>query len=201
MASPGTTTTATTESGFKWLVGRWWVWALAIAILFAQPLVRTFIRPAPHAPPQGVGLPAFHLVREDGSPFDPHEVSGRVWVAQFVQPGAPEADGALETMLALQKRLRNMGDSVRLVTLPSDDSGPSTEVMKGLAKAHHANTRVWVFATGDTMDLAHLRAGFGVAGGKTDPRFYLVDARGHLRGAYEALDPLVEDLAVLVNAQ
>lgn len=193
--------TAATDSGIKWLVGRWWFWTLAVAILFAQPLVRTFMRPPPHSPSVGAGLPAFNLVRENGAPFTPKDVSGRVWVATFVQPGAPEADQTLETMLTLQKRLKNMGDAIRLVTLPSDDSAPSPAIMQGLAKAHHYNERVWIFATGDGMEIARLRSAFGSMVGKTDPKAYLVDSRGQLRGSYDSLDPLVEDLSVLVNGQ
>jgi cytochrome oxidase Cu insertion factor (SCO1/SenC/PrrC family) len=189
--------------GITWLVGRWWFWVLAVAILFAQPLVRTFLRPPPSAPPVGAGLPDFHLVRETGEPFDPRTVSGRVWVASFVKPGAPDADATLEAVFALQKRLRNMGDAIRLVTLPSDDSAPPASTMAGLSRAHHANARVWLFATGEPMDVARLRAAFGVPDGPSSTRLWLVDSRGYLRGSYERdhIDSLVEDLSVLANGQ
>lgn len=196
---------AQNDRGLSWLVGRWWFWALAVSLLFAQPLVRTFLRSAPIAPPVGASLPEFHLVRESGAAFDPSTVSGRVWVATFVQPGAhdADADATLDAVLRLQRRLRNMGDAVRLVTLPSDDSAPTAQAMERLSRAHHANPRMWLFATGDAMELARLRAAFGAPTGPSDRRLWLVDARGRLRGAYDRDQPgpLVEDLSVLVNGR
>jgi cytochrome oxidase Cu insertion factor (SCO1/SenC/PrrC family) len=183
----------------SWLVGRWWFWILAVAILFGQPLIRTFARHAPPAPPVGAAVPEFHLSRENGTPIDPSSVSGRVWVAVWVQPGAPESDAILESLFGLQHRLRNMGDAIRLVTLATAPATP--QALEGMAKAHHYNARVWLFASGDEAELGRLREAFGVPDRKTQPFVWLIDGKGRLRGAYDPknLDPLVEDLSVLVN--
>jgi len=182
-----------------WLVGRRWFWLLAVLILFGTPLVRTFVRRAPHVPPVGSAVPPFALVRESGAAFNPATVSGRVWVAAWVEPGDPAADATLEALLKVQHRLRNMGDAVRLVTFSSRPSTP--QIMEGLARAHHYNARMWLFATGDPGELAKLREAFGLLRPASEPFLWLVDGKGRLRGAYsrENLDPLVEDLSVLVN--
>jgi cytochrome oxidase Cu insertion factor (SCO1/SenC/PrrC family) len=144
-------------------------------------------------------VPPFHLMRESGAPFDPSAVTGRVWVAAWVDPGDPAADATLEAMFKLQHRLRNMGDAVRLVTISAHPSTPA--IMEGLAHAHHYNARVWHFVTGDAAELSKLREAFGLEQPRSEPFLWLVDGRGHQRGAYdrENLDPLVEDLSVLVN--
>jgi cytochrome oxidase Cu insertion factor (SCO1/SenC/PrrC family) len=182
-----------------WLVARWWFWALAVAILFGQPLVRTFLRQAPHVPPVGAAVPAFELVRETGEKVDPSTVSGRVWVASWVKPGAPEADATLEALLRLQKRLRNLGDAVRLVTIASEPATP--EILAASARAHHHNPRMWLFASGSAEELARLREAFGLSAPRSEPFLWLIDQQGRMRGAYhrEKLDRLVEDLSVLVN--
>ena len=185
--------------GISWLVGKWWFWLIAVAVLFGSPLIRTFARHAPQAPPVGAALPAFHLQRETGAAIDPSTVSGRVFVTAWVQAGAPESDAILESQFQLQHRLRNMGDAIRLVTLATE---PTTrEALEGMGKAHHYNARVWLFASGDESELAALREAFGVPNRKTQPFLWLVDSKGHLRGAYDPknLDRLVEDLSVLVN--
>jgi cytochrome oxidase Cu insertion factor (SCO1/SenC/PrrC family) len=186
-------------NGISWLVGRRWFWIAAVLFLFGTPLVRTFVRKAPRVPPVGTEVPAFHLVRESGAPFDPSAVSARVWVAAWVDPGDPAADATLEAMFKLQHRLRNMGDAVRLVTIAARPSTP--QIMEGIAHAHHYNARVWLFATGDAAELARLREAFGLQQPRSEPFLWLVDGRGRQRGAYDRdnLDPLVEDLQVLVN--
>jgi hypothetical protein len=185
--------------GISWLVGKWWFWLIAVAVLFGQPLIRTFARHAPPAPPVGAAVPDFRLARESGSPIDPSAVSGRVWAAAWVQPGSPESDEVLESLFALQHRLRNMGDAIRLVTLATEPAAPP--ILEGMAKAHHYNSRVWLFASGDEAELGKLREAFGVPNRKTQPFLWLVDGKGRLRGTYDAknLDRLVEDLSVLVN--
>jgi cytochrome oxidase Cu insertion factor (SCO1/SenC/PrrC family) len=186
-------------NGISWLVGRRWFWVAAVLFLFGTPLVRTFVRHAPRVPPVGAALPPFHLQRESGAVFDPSVVSGRTWVAAWVVPGDPAADATLESLFKLQHRLRNMGDAVRLVTLSSRPATP--EVMEGLARAHHYNARAWLFATGDAAELGKLREAFGLEQPRSEPFLWLIDGRGRMRGAYshENLDPLVEDLSVLVN--
>jgi len=165
--------------------------------------MRTFVRKGPQVPPVGQALPPFHLVRESSAaPYttvDPSTVTGRVWVACWVVPGEPDADATLEALFKLQHRLRNMGDAVRLVTFSAKASTP--EVMQGLGHAHHYNPRAWLLVTGDDGELARLRESFGLLQPRSEPFLWLVDGKGHLRGAYqrENLDPLVEDLSVLVN--
>jgi cytochrome oxidase Cu insertion factor (SCO1/SenC/PrrC family) len=180
-------------------VGRWWFWLLAMAFLFGVPLARVFNRDLPHVPPVGSALPPFQLVRETGDKIDPATVSGRVWIATWVKPGVPDADATLEAQFKLQKRMRNLGDAVRLVTIAAEPTTP--EVLAATAKAHHANPRMWLFVSGAAEELAKLREAFGLSAPRSERFLWLIDKQGHLRGAYdrEKLDNLVEDLSVLVN--
>src|SRR5262249_54444763 len=123
------------ERGLKWLVGRRWFWALAITLLFLQPLVRTLFRERPKLPPVGAQLSSFELVRETGEPVGTRDLGGKVWVASFV----PASDfGEVGAALSrVQRRLRHMGDSYRLVTIVVDPIDPKALAEK--AKALHPN--------------------------------------------------------------
>ena len=192
----------TRESTLAWIVWRWWFWALAVAILFAQPLVRTLLREKPVLPPVGAAVPAFEALRETGQPFGTRELGGRVWVASFVV--ADEADDTLEILRKLQRRLRHMGDSYRMVSFAAIPDQDDVARLAALARRAHANPRAWCFVTGTT--LAPVAAALHVAlGARPDPTLILIDQHGHIRWQYDPRNPaevdsLVATLGLVVNA-
>jgi protein SCO1/2 len=199
---------ANSRRGLAWLVGRPWFWAIAIAVLFLQPLVRTFLRERPQLPPVGAQLSPFELVRETGARFGTRELTGRVWIASF----APTDDGARElgaSLAKVQRRLRHMGDSYRIVTFATDPARDTVAAEAALARSLHANPRAWCFVTGDAAALASVAADFHYTPGRD--LVTLVDQAGRVRGQYDprlpvgegnqkGQDALVADLGLLVNS-
>ncbi len=194
--------------GLPWLVGRWWFWALAISILFAQPIVRTLLRPPPILPKVYGRLSEFKLTREDGRTFGSDNLKGKVWVASFIALSDAHAAEKMEGMMhQLHRRLRKLGDSFRLVTFTVDPSHDSAPLLAAYSQAHLTNQRIWSYVTGDRATLESIVSNvFKVQMGPSadGAPFVLVDGDGQFRGAYhpedqDGMNSLVGDVGLLVN--
>jgi hypothetical protein len=173
------------ESGFAWLVGRWWFWTAAVVLLFAQPLVRTLLREPPHLPPKLAVLPSSRLRAE---------LRGKTWIAGFHASSAE--------LLRLHRRLRKLGDTFRIVVL--DDASPSHDPLAPLSavidgKSTRINARVWRWV-GDNPATPELCRALALAPGTAA----VIDADGQLRGRHSLgvkadEDALVADVGLLVN--
>jgi len=188
---------------FARLIVRPWFWALAIGTLFALPLVRTFLRPAPKLPPVRGAVPAFALTRETGQPFASGELDGKVWVAArfSVDAERPQA----RAMFELERRMRKLGDAFELVSLAPDSTPPA---LADWAERHKTYARRWALVTGAPAALAPLMKALELdtPGGASDATLVLVDIHGRIRGRYDAspadkdsLEQLIYDAALLVN--
>jgi hypothetical protein len=189
-----------------WLVGRWWFWVLSIGALFAFPLVRVFVRPAPKLPPIVGTAPAFQLVRESGAPFGKRDLDGKVWVAtRFDARDEAPVTRALDE---LRRRLKNLGDELTLVAVADREDAAT---LSAWAQKRQLNPKRWVLVTGAPEALRPVREALRIEPGRasTDP-LVLVDGAGQLRGVYdvsagtqkdarEAIDQLVYDAGLLVN--
>ncbi len=202
--------TPSEKSGWlPWLVGRPWFWAIAIALLFAQPLLRTFFRQRPQLPPVGAQLQPFELQRETGEPFGTRELAGRVFIAGFLPSDASLAPGELgQSLLKVQHRLRHMGDSYRLVTFAVDPARDTVAAEAALAHSLHANPRAWCFVTGDSAALARIKADLKLSPSPGPvSSVFLIDQAGHVRGEFDprelsgpnGQDSLVATLGLLAN--
>jgi len=195
----------------KWLVGRWWFWALAIGSLFAMPLVRVLMRPPPSLPGVRGHAPDFSLIRQGGEgdaglPFAGHDLGGQVWVASRFD--AADASAAMRAMHTLERRMRKLGNAFMLVSVVVDPARDTPATITAWGREHKTNPRRWALLTGSLDALKQTRHDLGL-----DPSRYavdplvLVDGQGRIRGVYEprpedptALDQLVYDAGLLVNA-
>jgi protein SCO1/2 len=188
------------------LVSRPWFWAVAIATLFAFPLVRSLMRDPPRLPPVMGQLPYFALTDERGEIWNSRALDGRVWVAGFLVVDRPGSD-ATRTMEELEKRMRKLADAFHLVTVTLDPEHDTPARLTDWARSHHANPRRWTFLTGPRPEVERLAQAFSAMAFGTAPpeaRLALVDAHGRIRGAYDpsqkdAVEQLVFDAALLVN--
>jgi protein SCO1/2 len=152
-------------------------------------------------------VPAFTLTERSGRTVRAEDLTGRVWVADFVFTRCPDFCPALTArMAALQARLPPGPDAVRLVSFSVDPVHDTPEVLRGYANRARAGEH-WLFLTGPREALATLlRDGFKVAFAEGGPpsapithsdRFVLVDRRLRIRGYYHGTDSA--DLARLVE--
>jgi protein SCO1/2 len=151
-------------------------------------------------------VPAFSLTDQTGRNFTSAELMGRVWVADFVYTSCSTACPRLTaTMAELSRHLRNRGQerNVHLVSFTVDPERDNVERLRGYAAGFQADPALWTFATGpsDAIREAVVKGfhiaidkeksteeadGFALVHGKS---FILVDARGFIRGLYDAGEP------------
>jgi protein SCO1/2 len=151
-------------------------------------------------------VPSFSLVDQEGKPFQSAALLGRVWVANFIYTSCSTMCPKLSsTMADLARHLRNRGQerNVHLVSFTIDPERDTVARLKGYATGFGADPSVWTFATGSSdairdavvkgfhigvdKEKSDVEAdGFALVHGKS---FILVDARGFIRGIYDAGDP------------
>jgi protein SCO1/2 len=144
-------------------------------------------------------LPPFTLTERSGRPVGSNDLSGSVWIADFVFTRCPDVCPVLSSrMAALQTPLATGDDPVRLVSLSVDPAHDTPAVLASYAEHYGAGPN-WLFLTGSRdATAALLRDGFRVAfaddGPSTAPithsdRFVLVDRALQIRGYYHGSDP------------
>jgi protein SCO1/2 len=152
-------------------------------------------------------VPLFSLTDQTGRAFTNAEFAGRVWVADFIYTSCSTMCPTLTGKMAeLARHLRNRGQerNVHLVSFTVDPERDTVERLRGYAAGFQADPSLWTFATGasilDTVvkgfhvavDKDPSEDGFALVHGKA---FILVDARGFIRGIYDAGEP--SDMAKL----
>jgi cytochrome oxidase Cu insertion factor (SCO1/SenC/PrrC family) len=139
-------------------------------------------------------LPAFQLTAQDGRTFSSQsELAGRIWVADFI---FTNCTGPCPRMSRLMKQVHDQAKDlpeVRQVTFTVDPRNDTPEILAAYAKRYAADTSRWVFLTGATEDLHHLkREAFklGDVDGSLNhsTRFVLVDRAGRVRGFYGTME-------------
>ncbi len=132
-------------------------------------------------------LPDFELVNEQGQPFGSKQLTGKVWIADFIYTTCP---GPCPRMSAIMAKLQYdaFGD-FRMVSFTVDPARDTPAAFAAYAKRFKADPTRWTFLTGpqDTLQMLN-RKGFklGDVDGSLDhsSRFVLVDRRMHIRGFY-----------------
>jgi protein SCO1/2 len=150
------------------LAGRPLVWVVALGVLFAVPVVRSMTRRLTAAPPLLGALPAFSLTDQRGQPFGTRELTGKVWVADFIFTACQEACPLLsERMKEVGHRAHNLGPDFHLVSISVDPDRDTPDKLAAYAARYGANPLAWSFLTGpaDAIETAVV-GGFKVGMGK-----------------------------------
>lgn len=162
----------------------------------------TLGEPGDTDPPILGAVPAFRLVERAGGVFSSAELTGKVWVADFIFTRcAGTCPGMSRQMEELQATLKALPrwKEVRLVSFSVDPTNDTPEVLRDYADSYKADRRQWLFLTGPRQDVWKLtKEGFKLPVGEDtenlqmpithSTRFALVDQQGRIRGYYDALD-------------
>jgi protein SCO1 len=152
-----------------------------------------------HRPLSSYGtVPNFELVNQDAQPFGSPQLSGKIWIADFIFTSCPGPCPIISTRMSeLQKPLAK--SDVHLISFSVDPEKDTPEVLRTYADKLRKEPLRWDFLTGPRAVIASLsRDGFklGLSDGETSEsgpvhstRFVLVDRRGTIRGYYDALAP------------
>jgi protein SCO1/2 len=162
--------------------------------------------------PELWSAPEFSFVDQHGKPATERDLSGSVWIADFIYTQCTSACPLLSAKLALVRR--QLADPrARFVSFSVDPEHDKPEVLRSYEQNWGPEDARWTLLSTDPKGLAALAQGMRVAVSPTqDPNdpilhttlFFLVDSAAKVRGAYDstddtALDRLVQDAQRLLG--
>ena len=147
----------------------------------------------------------FSLTNQHGKAVSAPDFRGNVWVANII---FTRCAGPCPLMTKAMKELQEATDPrVRLVTLTTDPSNDTPEVLKQYGEKYGADFKRWSFLTGAKDELARLAvnglklvAQEKPAAERENPvdlfihstLFVVIDGKGDLRAAFELDDPALK---------
>lgn len=164
-------------------------------------------------PPTKYGMvPDFDLVERSNRKVTRQDLTGKVWVADFI---FTSCGGTCPAMTSQMRKLQDkLFADIRLVSFTVDPTHDTPAVLTEYANRYGADKDRWLFLTGDAEAIQKLTVGgFKLAldptgGNDVEPivhssRFVLVDREGFIRGYYGTqeladVDKLVADANNLV---
>ena len=142
--------------------------------------------------------PGFQLTNQNGQPFGSAQLSGKIWIADFIYTTCPGPGPMISSRMSeLQKPLGKT--DVHLVSFSVDPEKDTPEVLRGYAEKLQAEPGRWDFLTGAKSaiyKLSHDGFKLAVSDGSDaqgipvhSTRIVLVDRHGQIRGYYDATEP------------
>jgi len=143
-------------------------------------------------------VPGFQLTNQNGQPFRSAQLSGKIWIADFIYTTCPGPCPMISSRMSeLQKPLQKT--DVHLVSFSVDPEKDTPEVLRGYADKLQAEPGRWDFLTGAKpaiYKLSHDGFKLAVSDGSDaqgipvhSTRIVLVDRHGQIRGYYDATEP------------
>lgn len=127
----------------------------------APSLPNDRVAPAPATPLhpddglEGLAIPAFHLVDQNGKPVDESVFDGRVTILDFSFTSCPfVCPGMNAAMLSLQSQLAGTG--VRFASISVDPTNDTPEVIKAHADRIGVDHSRWTWMTGDEAEIRRI---------------------------------------------
>ncbi|MGA1238453.1 MAG: SCO family protein [Limisphaerales bacterium] len=149
----------------------------------------------------------FSLVDQNGQPFERHQLTKKIWIANFFFAGCTtECSSVLHNIATLQSELKSHPD-VLLVSFTTDPRSDTPDVLKAFSEPFQPETNRWFFLTGDRQQILRTIVGDFLMPITTDFRaqadllsglvhsdqLALVDKTGTIRAYFNGLDPEMPD--------
>ena len=160
-------------------------------------------------------VPFFQLVNQNGQSFGTAQLTGKIWIADFIYTTCPGPCPMISSRMSeLQKPLEKTG--VHLISFSVDPEKDTPKVLRGYADKLQADPARWDFLTGPKSaiyKLSHDGFKLAVSDGSGEQgipvhstRLVLVDRHGAIRGYYDATEAdaitkLVADTSHLLREQ
>ena len=142
-------------------------------------------------------VPSFQLINQNGQPFGSTQLSGKIWIADFIYTSCPGPCPMISSRMSELQRPLEKTD-VHLVSFSVDPEKDTPEVLRRYAERLQAEPGRWDFLTGPQSviyDLSHDGFKLAVSDGSNEAgipvhstRMVLVDRHGEIRGYYEATE-------------
>ena len=176
-----------------------YLWAFFVGIV-CLTLIRPMLRRVPDPPPVFGELPAYRMIDSEGRAFGSEELSGRVYIANFMFTRCTSLGPRLTSAMGrLQDLLNESGiEDVRLVSFSVDPEYDTPERLRAYGESHDVDSRRWTFLTGERESMERLVVdGFQTPMGQPETtgslveiahtrKLVLVDGRGRIRGYYDS---------------
>ncbi len=138
-------------------------------------------------------LPDFRLLERSGKTLSLADLTGKVWIADFIFTRCPGPCPRMTSKMASLQRDLQSEDSLRLVSISVDPEFDTLEVLAKYSARYQAEEGRWFFLTGDKTVIHHLAKSGFLVGGVDDvtlhtTRFVLIDREGRVRGYYSSSD-------------
>ena len=139
-----------------------------------------------------ISVPEFNLTNQQGEPLALSDMTGKIWVADFIFTQCPTICPAMtQEMARLQSEF--VADPVYFVSFSVDPERDTSEVLSRYAAEYGADDRRWHFLTGEKARIYDLaKDGFSLAAGHKgseilhSTRFVLVTSDGYIYGRYDS---------------
>lgn len=141
-------------------------------------------------------VPSFNLHDQRGNGVSERELTGQVWIANFVFTTCTTLCPVITSkMVTLQHQLEQRG--LKFVSFSVDPARDTSEALLAYAERWNATESRWLLLRTEAASLSALASGMRVAveasGDNRDPilhtkLFFLVDGTGSVRGVYDSED-------------
>ncbi len=142
-------------------------------------------------------VPSFQLTNQNGQPFGSAQLSGKIWIADFIYTTCPGPCRMISNRMSeLQKPLEKT--DVHLVSFSVDPEKDTPEVLRRYAERLQAEPVRWDFLTGPKSaiyNLSHDGFKLAISDGNDaqgipvhSTRIVLVDRHSQIRGYYDATE-------------
>ena len=208
-----------------------WAWALLVFLVAGVAAMALWTRrteradpgPSRERPQEGLGtfgkVPPFSLVERSGKEIRLDDLSGKVWIANFIYTHCTDTCPIQSAeMKTLQDQFARERD-LRLVSITVDPKRDTPAALAQYADRFGADAARWWFLTGEKNAIYRLaEQGFHLPAGEISepqsggsaathlhsPRLVVVDRKGEIRGYYagtdkEALARLRRDVETLLR--
>jgi protein SCO1/2 len=158
-------------------------------------------------------VPAFSFINQDGKTTTDKDFDGSVYVADFFFTTCGSICPIMSTQMERVAAAFKNNNEVKFLSHTVDPETDSVAQLKQYAINHHADTKQWMFVTGDKKALYDIaRAGYLLDahqgdGGADDfihtQNFALIDNDKRIRGFYDGTDSaqinqLIKDIEMLL---
>ncbi|MAP70714.1 MAG: SCO family protein [Candidatus Marinimicrobia bacterium] len=156
-------------------------------------------------------IPSFEFTDSDGNLISQEDLSGKIWVADFIFTTCTMACPVMTGNMNLIHKAFKNNDKVRIVSISVYPEYDTPEILKEYASRYNANTNRWHFLTGPEENVKLvIKNGFKMGDYEDiifhSEKFALVDQNGNIRGYYNGIKTddiktLKKDIRVLLNGE
>ncbi|MEN9528376.1 MAG: hypothetical protein RI932_249 [Pseudomonadota bacterium] len=181
-------------------------WSAVICMLVIT-ILTPLTRRVPEPPPVIAEVPEFTVTNQNGEAFGSRELSGKSYVASFIFTRCKTACPMIfQHLKTLQERIKISRLPLTIVSFTVDPDHDTPEKLKTHAATIPSDPAIWTFLTAEKPVLTKIiEGGFMMAvgeasmmGGLMDiahaQKLVLVDARGKIRGFYDATPNGVDEV-------